>query len=119
MLVRLAMLFGDPVQVKDSILSIPVPQSLQVGGRDMNSTSAYYFGAACEAFVFLLHTPLMYIYICIINLIPLLNSWVFLVIYFFFISYFKIMNQSYNMLYFGAAQFLSSKCYLALHKTSV
>lgn len=34
--------------LKDSILSIPVPP-ISSGGWDMNSTSTYYFGAACDA----------------------------------------------------------------------
>lgn len=57
------------VQVKDSILSIPVPP-ISSGGRDMNSTSTYYFGAACDACFSPTHTFTYILY----GLILLLNS---------------------------------------------
>lgn len=68
------MLFGDPVQVKDSILSIPIPQSLQVGaGGTWTQLQVIILGATCEAFVFVLVAPVIYISICIIYLILLLK----------------------------------------------
>lgn len=59
------MLFGSPVRVKDSILSIPVPRSLQLGG--MTSTSTYYFEASCDALFFILPTPNILTYVHIFN----------------------------------------------------
>lgn len=60
-----AMLFGDPVRVKDSILSIPVPPISSGGG--MNSTSTYYVGTACDALFFILPTPNILMYVHIFN----------------------------------------------------
>lgn len=59
------MLFGSPMRVKDSILSIPVPRSLQVG--DTTSTSTYYFGAARDALFFILPTLNIFTYVHIFN----------------------------------------------------
>lgn len=53
------------MRVKDFILSIPVPRSLQVG--DTTSTSTYYLGAARDALFFIVATSRIFPYVHIFN----------------------------------------------------